>query len=96
MFGYCTNIVIVTRTFSILQSKRKHFFILLALCFFFYPIVPTIGYMINLCYMGGGQDHTSHKIEMFAKVRVLFRSARRRSFARSSARLRHISLHLKP
>jgi len=50
------------------KSRRKHFFILLGLCFFFYPIVPTLGYMINLCYMTGGQDHTSHKIEMFAKV----------------------------
>ena len=30
--------------------------------------------MINLCYMTGGQDHTSHKIEVFAKARktILF------------------------
>jgi len=53
---------------KIRKSRAKRFFLLLGLCFFFYPIVPTIGYMINLCYMTGGQDHTSHKIEVFAKV----------------------------
>jgi len=53
---------------NIRKSRRRNFFILLGLCFFFYPIVPTIGYLINLCYMTGGQDQTSHKIEMFAKV----------------------------
>merc|ERR1712013_36833 len=53
---------------NIRKSRRMNFFILLGLCFFFYPIVPTIGYLINLCYMTGGQDQTSHKIEMFAKV----------------------------
>ena len=43
--------------------------LLLGLCFFFYPIVPTLGYLLNLCYMTGGRDATSHKIEMFAKAR---------------------------
>ena len=53
-----------------LQSRRKKFLLLLGLCFFFYPIVPTLGYLLNLCYMTGGQDATSHKIEMFAKARI--------------------------
>ena len=58
-------------SFPFLKSRRRNFFILLGLCFFFYPIVPTIGYLINLCYMTGGQDQTSHKIEMFAKVKYI-------------------------
>ena len=48
---------------------------LLFVCFFFYPIVPTLGYMINLCYMSGGHDYTSHKIEMFARVGCFFTSS---------------------
>ena len=60
----------VTRfIFSSLQSRRNKFLLLLGLCFFFYPIVPTLGYLLNLCYMTGGRDATSHKIEMFAKAR---------------------------
>ena len=43
------------------------FFLLLGLCFFFYPIVPTLGYLINLCFMGS-QSASAHKVEMFAKV----------------------------
>jgi len=48
-------------------QKKKMFFLMLALCFFFYPIVPTLGYLINLCFMGS-KSTSAHKVEMFAKV----------------------------
>ena len=63
------NNVVDKRLFSILQSRRKHFFILLGLCFFFYPILLPIRHMKDLCTITAFVDHTSYKIDMFAKAR---------------------------
>ena len=57
-----------------LQHRRNHFISVLILCLFLYPFVPTIGYIVNLWYLGmatystSGYNMKTARLEMFARV----------------------------
>ena len=57
-----------------LQERRNHFISVLILCLFLYPFVPTIGYIVNLWYLGmatysySDYDMKTARLEMFARV----------------------------
>merc|ERR1711970_51142 len=53
------------------KSRKKKFCLMIFLCFFFYPFVPTLAYIVNLWHMNGSkQPYNPQKaqLELFARV----------------------------
>eukprot|EP00092_Neocalanus_flemingeri_P020996 GFUD01022750.1.p1 GENE.GFUD01022750.1~~GFUD01022750.1.p1 ORF type:complete len:1002 (-),score=189.68 GFUD01022750.1:50-3055(-) len=53
------------------KSRKKKFGLMILLCFFFYPFVPTLGYIVNLWHINGGnRDYNvqTARLELFARV----------------------------
>ena len=55
----------------LIKSRKKKFCLMIFLCFFFYPFVPTLAYIVNLWHMNGSkQPYNAQKaqLELFARV----------------------------
>jgi len=53
------------------KSKKKKFCLLILLCFFFYPFVPTLAYIVNLWHINGATKSynvETARLELFARV----------------------------
>jgi hypothetical protein len=53
------------------QSRKKKFCLMIFLCFFFYPFVPTLAYIVNLWHMNGSKQSynaQTAQLELFARV----------------------------